>query len=237
MHLFYTPDISLPEYVLSEEESRHCISVLRLKIGDFVSLIDGIGNLHKASIIENHPKKCKVRIAETVSEFGKRNYYLHIAIAPTKNIERLEWFLEKATEIGIDEITPLICEHSERRNINPERLIKIITAAVKQSISAYHPILNPMIKYNDFLLNVSSANKYITHCAPGEKHYLNKIYKVGSKSLILVGPEGDFSEKEINFAMQQGFQEITLGKSRLRTETAGIVCCHTIQMLNQTDEI
>lgn len=237
MHLFYTPDIVIPEYVLNEEESKHCISVLRLKTGDSVSLIDGKGNLHKAIISENHPKKCKVYITETISDFGKRNYYLHIAIAPTKNTDRFEWFLEKATEIGIDEITPLICDHSERRNINQERLFKIITAAVKQSITAYHPILNSICKYEDFILKENIENKYITHCAKNDMSFFKQKYKAGNNALILVGPEGDFSEKEINFALQQGYQEITLGKSRLRTETAGIVCCHTLQILNQSNEI
>lgn len=237
MHLFYTPDIILPDYLLSEEESKHCISVLRLSINDSISLIDGRGNLHKAIITDNHPKKCKVNVVETITEFGKRNYYLHIAIAPTKNIDRFEWFLEKATEIGIDEITPLICEHSERRNINPERLEKIITAAVKQSINAYHPQLNPIQKYNDFIRKTSCKEKFITHCEDSKKKYLQNSSNPNSKTLILVGPEGDFSEKEIIFAKQHDYSEISLGKNRLRTETAGIVCCYSLQIINQINEL
>ncbi|MBI5217748.1 MAG: 16S rRNA (uracil(1498)-N(3))-methyltransferase [Bacteroidia bacterium] len=239
--MFYTPDINSIHYTLSEEESKHCVRALRLKKGDPISLIDGRGNLFEAVIADDNPKKCAVLVNNIVKEFGKRNYYLHIAMAPTKNIERFEWFLEKATEIGIDEITPLLCEHSERKTMNRERLFKVITSAVKQSITAYHPVLHEMIHFEKFIKETipidrdRSDNSCIAHCRDGEKQLLKDIYKKGEKILILIGPEGDFSEKEINLARQNNYKEISLGNYRLRTETAGIAGCHAVSMLNQED--
>lgn len=233
MNIFYTPDITVPDYILSETESKHCISVLRMKSGDEVSLTDGKGNLFKAVITGDHPKKCSLRVTETIKEYCKRQYKLHVAIAPTKNTERFEWFLEKSTEIGIDTVTPIICEHSERRNINHERLVKVITVAMKQSLSAYHPVLHPLQKFNDFIKQGHADNKYIAHCTGNRKAYISESYEKGNDAVILIGPEGDFSEKEISFAIRNGYKEITLGTSRLRTETAGIVCCSTLQVLNQ----
>jgi len=151
MNLFYTPEINAEIYSLNEEESLHCIRVLRLHKGDIINLTNGKGNLYKALIIEDNQKHCVVRVVETFTNYKKRNYYLHIAVAPTKNIDRFEWFLEKATEIGIDEITPLICKHSERRTINIERLNKIIAAAMKQSITTYLPLLNKEKNFDEFI--------------------------------------------------------------------------------------
>lgn len=233
MHLFYTPDISSETYTLNEIESKHCIKVLRLNINDQIELIDGKGSFYEAKIIDANPKKCKIEITKTIHEFGKRNHYLHIAIAPTKNMDRFEWFLEKATEIGIDEITPLLCDHSERKVIKTERLEKIIVSAVKQSIKAYKPILNPLTKWSDFISQNLEGSKYIAHCEENEKQNLKANYKAGDNAVILIGPEGDFSPNEIKLAKENNFLETSLGESRLRTETAGLVACHTINLLNE----
>src|ERR1700748_1758769 len=154
MHLFYTPDINPthPNYILSEEESKHGIRVLRLEAGDEVQLIDGKGGLYQASILDAHPKRTVLQINSVTQAFNKRNHYLHIAIAPTKNIERIEWFVEKATEIGIDEISLIICQRSERKEVKTDRLNKIITSAIKQSLKAYHPVLNEPIAFNKFII-------------------------------------------------------------------------------------
>lgn len=233
MHLFYTPDISQQTYTLNEIESKHCIKVLRLNTDDQIELIDGKGNFYQAKITDPNPKKCTVEIINTIKEFGKRNHYLHIAIAPTKNIDRFEWFLEKATEIGIDEITPILCDHSERKVIKPDRLEKIIVSAVKQSIKAYKPKLNDLTKLSDLLNQDFNGAKYIAHCEDYEKQALKLKYKANTNALILIGPEGDFSSNEIELAKQNNYLEISLGKSRLRTETAGVVACHTINLLNE----
>jgi len=233
MHLFYTPDLSESIYTLDETESKHCIKVLRLSSGDFIYLIDGKGGFYKAQIVNPNPKKCSVEIIETKKDVGKRNHYLHIAIAPTKNMDRMEWFLEKATEIGIDEITPVLCEHSERKVIKTDRLDKIAVSAMKQSLKAYKPIINELIHINDFFEMNFEGEKYIAHCEENEKMLLKNAYKRGNNVAILIGPEGDFSNDEIRKAKQSGFTEISLGESRLRTETAGIVACHTINLLNE----
>lgn len=233
MHLFFTPDITDKNYTLNEIESKHCIKVLRLNVNDHIQLIDGKGNFYEAQIANANPKKCKVDIIKIINEFSKRNHYLHIAIAPTKNIDRFEWFLEKATEIGIDEITPILCEHSERKIIKPERLEKVIISAIKQSIKAYKPKLNEITNYDDFIKQNFDGIKYIAHCEENKKETLKDIYNPSNNALILIGPEGDFSPAEIIYAQQNGFTEISLGGSRLRTETAGIVACHTINLLNE----
>ncbi|MFC6103899.1 16S rRNA (uracil(1498)-N(3))-methyltransferase [Olivibacter domesticus] len=235
MHFFYTPDIvpNKAEYTLSEEESKHCTRVLRLKEGDEVSLIDGKGHLYKGLLQEAHPKRARIKILSILPEFGKRNHYLHIAIAPTKNIDRLEWFLEKATEIGIDEISLLICEHSERREVKTERLQKVITAAVKQSLTAYHPKLNEATKLNEFLKRTDLGQGFIAHCLDQEKEYLTDVVVPNSNVCILIGPEGDFSLNEVDLSLAQGFRPISLGNTRLRTETAALYACFEINVLNR----
>lgn len=235
MHLFYTPDIipAATAYFLNEEESKHCTRVLRLAAGDEVSLIDGKGGLYSATISEAHPKRVILHINKVVTEYGKRNHYLHIAIAPTKNMERLEWFLEKATEIGIDEISLIITQRSERKEAKTERLNKIITSAVKQSLKAYHPVLNEVVNFNKFIQQPFGGQKFIAHCADGAKLNLRDEIKPNGSYLILIGPEGDFSEKEIAEALQSDFKAITLGTSRLRTETAALEACFEINFLNR----
>jgi 16S rRNA (uracil1498-N3)-methyltransferase len=235
MQLFYTPDInpSHPQYFLNEEESKHCIRVLRLAAGDEVQLIDGKGGLYNATIKDAHPKRTILQINSVISSFNKRNHYLHIAVAPTKNIERMEWFLEKATEIGIDEITPIICQRSERKEIKVERLNKIITSAIKQSIKAYHPVLNEAITYTQLLARPFEGQKFIAHCEDGDKTTLKGGLIEQGSCLILIGPEGDFTPGEIDSALQNGFKAITLGDSRLRTETAALEACFEVNFLNR----
>lgn len=235
MHLFYTPDIipSATAYFLNEEESKHCARVLRLTTGDEVSLIDGKGGLYAATISDAHPKRTILHINKVTTEYGKRNHYLHIAIAPTKNMERLEWFLEKATEVGIDEISMIVTHRSERKEAKTERLNKVITSAVKQSLKAYHPVLNEVIGLNKFFSQPFEGQKFIAHCADGEKLNLRDEIQPGGRYLVLIGPEGDFSEKEIADALQSDYKAITLGTSRLRTETAALEACFEINFLNR----
>jgi len=232
MALFYVPNLAAV-HVLPEEESQHAVKVLRLQAGDGITVVDGVGGFYNASIINPHPKHCTFEITETVLEFGKRDYKLHIAIAPTKNIERLEWFIEKATEIGIDEITPVICRFSERKIVKEERLEKIIVSAAKQSLKAYFPKLNSLCTFDDLMKNHRASQKFIAHCYEEDKKLLQTEIQKSSDVLILIGPEGDFSKEEVLKAISLGFVPVSLGNSRLRTETAGVVACHTVAILNQ----
>ncbi|MDB5115418.1 MAG: rRNA ((1498)-N(3))-methyltransferase [Mucilaginibacter sp.] len=235
MHLFYTPDIapSHPQYFLNEEESKHAVRVLRLEAGAEVQLIDGRGGLYTAQIKDAHPKRTILQITNVVTGYNKRNHYLHIAIAPTKNLDRLEWFLEKATEIGIDEITLIICQRSERKEAKTERLNKIITSAIKQSLKVYHPVLNEPVALTKFLTQQFEGQKFIAHCDKGDKTSLSNELIKHDKYLILIGPEGDFSPPEIDSALHSGFKAITLGESRLRTETAALEACFEANFLNR----
>lgn len=235
MQLFYTPDIdpANPHYFLNEEESKHCIRVLRLEKGNEVQLIDGKGGFFTAVIQDAHPKRTILQIISAVTAFSKRNHYLHIAMAPTKNIERMEWFLEKATEIGIDEITPIICQRSERKEVKTDRLNKIITAAIKQSIKAYHPVLNEPVSYKQFITKSFEGQKFIAHCENTEKTAMKAELINNGRYLILIGPEGDFSPDEINDSLHNNFKAITLGDSRLRTETAALEACFEVNFLNR----
>ncbi len=233
MQLFYVPDILGTEVVLDETESKHAVKVLRLSTGDKVQLIDGKGGFYEAEIVVANPKKCRLKITKTNKEFGKKDFHLHIAIAPTKNNDRFEWFLEKTTEIGINEITPLLCDHSERKNIKPDRLEKILVSAMKQSLKAYLPKLNELTPLKELIQNTNSGNRYIAHCNEGKKTHLKNESLKCKNVLVLIGPEGDFSPEEVDFVIQRGFKEITLGDSRLRTETAGIVACHIVNLANE----
>jgi len=233
MNIFFTPDIAAKHYVLEESESKHCIKVLRHGKGDKLTLVDGKGGLFTAIITDPNPKKCAVEVVESSLEFEKRNFSLHIAIAPTKNTERLEWFLEKAVEIGVNEITPLLCDHSERKQINAERLEKVMVSAMKQSLKAYLPKLNNLTNFERLIKDASEQKKLIAHCEKGEKKHLFHTIQPNDSVLILIGPEGDFSISEIEFAKQFGFQEISLGESRLRTETAGVVACGIVNLVNE----
>lgn len=232
MILFYTDDIDGNIARLDTEQARHCVQVLRKKEGDAISFVDGMGGFYEGIIHETGKKKCVIQIIKTQQGFNKRPFHLHIAIAPTKNINRLEWFLEKATEIGIDEITPIICHHSERRKLRTDRQRKILVAAMKQSLKAYLPRLNEPISFKQFIQQ--SRTNLVKYIAQGaENTALKDNYTAKKDVLLLIGPEGDFSKAEISMAFDNGFQGINLGKSRLRTETAGIVACHTLNLLNE----
>ncbi len=233
MHIFYTPDIKSDRYTLNEEESKHCVRVLRLKIGDKITLLDGVGGFYIAEITNNKPKSCEVKINQTEKEYGKRNYHLSVAVAPTKNNDRFEWFLEKSTEIGVDKFIPFISQQSERKVIKPERLNKRIVSAAKQSVQAYRPQLGGLLRFIDVINTNFEGKKLIAHCFDTEKPYLKSVITKGESVLILIGPEGDFTMEEVEMAKNKGFQEISLGDSRLRTETAGIVAVHTVALVNQ----
>jgi len=235
MHLFYTPDIapSHPQYFLNEEESKHAVRVLRLEPGAEVQLIDGRGGLYTAQIKDAHPKRTILQITSVITAYNKRNYYLHIAIAPTKNLDRLEWFLEKATEIGIDEISLIICRRSERKEVKVDRLNKIIISAIKQSLKAYHPVLNGPVAFDAFISRQFEGQNFIAHCENTAKTSLSNELKKQGEYLILIGPEGDFTPVEIEMALHNGFKAITLGDNRLRTETAALEACFEVNFLNR----
>ena len=233
MHLFYTPKLQHQIHILSEEESKHCTRVLRLSEGNIIYLTDGKGLFCEAVIKDANPKACAIEIIKKTQEYRKPDFRLSIAIAPTKNIERFEWFLEKVTEIGIDKVIPMICRYSERKEIKPDRLEKVIVSAMKQSQKAYLPELSPIQQYKDFIIKPFEGDKFIAHCINGEKKLFRNLVKQGGNTLILIGPEGDFSAEEVDMAISHGFMPISLGDSRLRTETAGVVACHTVNLINQ----
>jgi 16S rRNA (uracil1498-N3)-methyltransferase len=220
MHLFYDPTIdkNTQFHVLSEEESKHACRVMRLKINDEIAILDGKGIEFICKIIDDHAKHCKVEIISKFEE-SKPNHDLHIAIAPTKIIDRIEWFLEKATEIGITEITPLLCANSERKQIKEDRLEKIIIAAMKQSKRLFLPKLNPLTDVTTFIKKHPKG--LIAHCYDGEKNTIAESFET-SNFPILIGPEGDFTLQEVEKFLLSGYKTITLGKNRLRTETAGL---------------
>ncbi|MBF90926.1 MAG: 16S rRNA (uracil(1498)-N(3))-methyltransferase [Flavobacteriales bacterium] len=233
MQFFYTPDISDNTYTFSKEESRHCIKVLRKKVGDGIHLVDGKGNLYHTTLIDDDPKGCTVEVKQKEVDFNKRNYRIHMVVSPTKNNDRFEWFLEKVTELGVDEITPIICQNSERKVIKAERLNKILVAAMKQSLKAYLPQLNEAVSWKDFIEKKFNTERFIAHCGEGSKTPLKQWLKPQQDVMILIGPEGDFSDTEVIEAMSSGFVPVSLGKSRLRTETAAVAACHTINLTNE----
>lgn len=235
MNLFYTPDI-LPrhqDFILNEEESKHAVRVLRLTAGQQLQLVDGDGGYYTAVITDAHPKRTVLKIVEVRVAYGKRPYHFHVAIAPPKNIDRLEWFLEKATEVGVDEITPLICDHSERKEVKIERLQKVVVAAMKQSLNAYLPKVNLTMRFNDFVGSGVSAKGFIAHCVEGDKQFLAHCLQPRESAVVLIGPEGDFSSAEIQRAMEAGYKSISLGNTRLRTETAALMACAEVAILNR----
>lgn len=231
MHVFYAPDImSNPE--LPAEEAGHCVKVLRLNIGDEILLTDGKGCFYKAVISVATGKRCQVRITGKTFQESLWKGHLHIAVAPTKTMDRMEWFAEKATEIGIDELTFLNSRHSERKVIKTDRIEKIVVSAVKQSLKARKPVINGMTDFEKFLRTDFKGDKFIAHCNGGERTMLKDAVTPGNDVLVLIGPEGDFSEEEVEMAVKKGFKPVSLGKSRLRTETAALVAVHTVNLLN-----
>jgi len=232
MHIFYTPDI-LTEMQLPDEEAQHCVRVLRMTEGDEILLTDGRGSFYKALIRTAHPKHCKVEIVETMTPDPLWKVKIVVAVAPTKNMDRMEWFTEKATEIGIDKIIPILCDHSERKALKEERLEKIAVSAMKQSMKPVLPQILSLTPFDKIVTTPFDGQKFVAHCYKDDKTELKDAYQKGSNVLVLIGPEGDFSEKEVEKAIQNGFIPVSLGRSRLRTETAALVACHTIQLLSE----
>lgn len=234
MQIFYAPDISGATFALDENESKHLIRVLRMTKGTAVSLIDGKGNLYDGVISIPDAKRCIIEIRSRIDNFEKRDYRLHIAISPLKNTERFEWFIEKSVEIGIDEITPLICRNTEKTGIKTARIENLIISAMKQSLKATKTILNEPVNFNDFILTSVDETRLVAHCNPDiMRRGIAEVYKRKENITILIGPEGDFSNDEITRAIEAGFSSVHLGTSRLRTETAGIAACHSIYFMNQ----
>lgn len=230
MHLFYSTQVKDGIIQLDENDSRHAVKVLRLREGDTIHVVDGLGNRFKAEISTAHHKHTNCAIVESVKE-TELPYLLHMAVAPTKNIDRFEWFLEKATELGITEITPLLCEHSERKVIKPERLERIVVSAMKQSLKATKPKINSMVKITEFVNQQFEGHKFMAHCEKDKKVVIPNLQKGISQFTILIGPEGDFSPKEIELAKNADFEALSLGNSRLRTETAAVTAVTQVYSL------
>lgn len=232
MHIFYCENLNHNTALLNEEESKHVAQVLRLRVGDAVQVIDGKGKFCEAKITIAHSKKCELELINCIADYQSRNYKLHIAIAPTKQMERFEWFLEKAVELGVDEITPLICHDSVRTVIRKDRLEKIILSAVKQSVQAYIPVLNDATPFNIFIAKNQDAIKMIAHCDEGNKQPAQNVITKNKNAVMLIGPEGDFAGDEILAALKNNFIPVTLGETRLRTETAGVYACSLLRVMN-----
>jgi 16S rRNA (uracil1498-N3)-methyltransferase len=235
MNLFYTTDIRDDLAWFSDEEARHFLQVMRKREGDLLHFVDGKGTWYEGVVEETGKRHVVAKIFRREYRGSQRNFYLHLAIAPTKNMERFEWFLEKVTEIGIDEITPLECEHSERGKIRPDRLVKILVAAMKQSLHASLPRLNVLTDFKSFIRQfetTSTTTRFIAHCQAQNLPHLKDNCQPGKNVTILIGPEGDFSLAEIELANYMGFLSVSLGKARLRTETAGIAACHIVNLIN-----
>jgi 16S rRNA (uracil1498-N3)-methyltransferase len=234
MQLFYNSGLesSQKSFTFDKEESAHIVKVLRKQVGDILYVTNGLGFLFKTEIHIASANKCVV----TILSFEKKeapNYSVHLAVAPTKMNERFEWFLEKATEIGCSEITPIFCDHSERKIIKLERFEKVVVAAMKQSLHTFVPKLNDAIAFTDFIKLPFNGQKFIAHCEETKKQSLKELVQPQANVLILIGPEGDFSPKEIELALQNNFIPVSLGKTRLRTETAAIVACHSVAFVNE----
>ena len=227
----FAPDLTpaAATYQLSEEESKHAVRVLRLNEGDALDLLDGRGGLYTATVADANPKRCQLRIThhETVAP---RPYFTHVAVAPTKNLDRMEWFVEKAVEIGVERISFLRCARSERRELKLERLEKIAISALKQSGQAWLPQLDELVDYAAFVASVAPETTFIAHLEAGERTALAQVAGAGPGCCVLIGPEGDFTPAEINLALGRGIRPVTLGASRLRTETAALAAVFTAHL-------
>lgn len=235
MQLFYNPEISEndKQIIFQRDESKHIVKVLRKKEGDILNITNGNGLLINAEIIKADIKQCLAKVISAEKQ-PPPPYYLHMIVAPTKMNDRYEWFLEKAMEIGVHEITPIICEHSERKVVKLNRFERVLQSAMKQSLHYRMPKLNDPINFSDFIPEETKGSKLIAHCEEGgEKAYLQNKIETGEQINILIGPEGDFSREEIKKALDHGWNAVSLGDSRLRTETAAIVACHTVALMNQ----
>lgn len=234
MQLFFTTQIEGGLAYLPEEEARHCFQVLRYREGQQLTFTDGQGHFYEGKIVEASKKACVIGIDKKTAAPKSWNFGLHIAIAPTKNIARTEWFIEKATEMGIDQISLILTKHSERRKVRIDRLEKRLLSAMKQSLKAYKPSLSPdLIPFKDFIDTTNAPHQLMAYLGEGVKGSIRENYTPSENVCIMIGPEGGFSAAEAQAAQQKGFTAISLGKSRLRTETAGLVACHTIHLLNE----
>jgi len=233
MQIFYCGEISNGKALFSREESRHCLKVLRMRDGEEITFTDGRGNLYQGVINEADPSAMSATVTSVIHDYGKREYRLHIAISPLKNDDRLEWFIEKAVETGIDEITPLLCARTEKSRIRRERLEGLILSAMKQSVKSYLPQLNNPVLFNDFIPGVYAGKRIIASCDPAvERMPVTSSFSRGDDVVMMIGPEGDFTAEEVTAALQAGFQPVHIGPSRLRTETAGVVACCSVYLSN-----
>ena len=234
MNIFYAPYVSGEKCILDERESRHCIKVLRHRKSDSIIISDGKGGLFEAVIENPDPAACVVKITGTMEDKQARTYYLHLAVSPLKNPERLEWLIEKCVEIGVDEITPVICSKTEKKTVRMDRAEGIIISAMKQSLKARKTIINKPEYFADFISSFNADLKLIAHCyGSNPRKSVREAYNNEGSIIFLIGPEGDFTLNEIESALQEGYIPVHLGSSRLRTETAGIAACHSIYLLNQ----
>lgn len=235
MQLFYNPylDKSVSQFTFPEEESKHIIKVLRKKTDDILHITNGKGQLFEAKIMDANPKRCKAQVISKANKHQGR-YWFHLVVAPPKSNDRYEWILEKATEIGVNEITPIICERSERKTVKHERSEKVVQSAMKQSLRSYLPQLNEAIPFKDYLQQDKKGLLFIAHCADDERVDLKRRVAPDSDITVLIGPEGDFSDIEIKAAEDKGFLPVSLGEARLRTETAAIVACTTVNNINNS---
>jgi len=226
MHTFFAPDLSGTAYTLPEDESKHAVRVLRLGMGDEVELLDGRGGRYQAAVADANPKRCQLRITAH-KQVPPRPYFTHVAVAPTKNLDRMEWFVEKAVEVGVERISFLRCARSERRELKLERLEKIAISALKQSGQAWLPQLDDMRDYAEFVTTAAPETCFIAHLEEGERTALAQVAGTGPGCCVLIGPEGDFTPGEIALALGRGIRPVTLGASRLRTETAALAAVFT----------
>jgi 16S rRNA (uracil1498-N3)-methyltransferase len=231
VNLFFQPLLPQGVFYLDQDESRHAVKVLRNNVGDQIRVTDGQGMFYDATINVADPHRCAFDINKKIPA-ASRNFAIHIAISPTKNAERVEWFVEKSVELGIDEISLLRCEHTEREHVKLDRLQKMAISAMKQSLKATLPIVHPLTSFRNIVLAISAAEKYIAHVDIANPDHLRDLVKAGSSYLVLIGPEGDFSEEELRLAEAQAFKKVSLGPSRLRTETAGLAACHILNLAN-----
>jgi len=234
MQLFYNQEITAhtESFFFEREESKHIIKVMRKQRGDILHVTNGLGYIFITEIELASDNKCTVKIV-SFEKAAERTYHLHLAVAPTKMNDRYEWFLEKATEMGVSEITPIICDHSERKNLKSERLDKILQSAMKQSLQYYLPKLNEPMAFKDFIALEQSGTKLIAHCEESNKKSLKNTLQKRQDVTILIGPEGDFSQNEINLAVENKYIPVSLGTTRLRTETAAIAACHSVMFINE----
>lgn len=233
MHFAYLPEAALGFCNLSEDESAHCVRVLRMKSGDAIKVSNGKGKLFSGVLADAHPKKAIVELTQKELPYDHWDYHLHIAIAPTKNQDRLEWFIEKAVEIGVNEVSLFTAFHSERKFLREDRLEKIILSAMKQSMKSFLPKLNPIKSFRALMEHEGHGQKFIAYIDDNVDTLLTDRVEQGTDCFILIGPEGDFSKDEVALAISKGFETVSLGSARLRTETAGVVACHTVHLINQ----